>query len=241
MIRALPGDRARAAAQGAAVGVDLWFWRLDPAAPAGPLSADEEARAARFVRAPDAMAFRAARAGLRRVLAGYLGSDPAALTFHYGPQGKPSLPGGPAFNLSHAGGWAALAVCDADLPLGLDIEAHRAVEPEVAERFFAPAEAAALRGLRGPARETAFFRLWTRKEALVKAVGQGLSLPLDSFAVTVDAAARLLRLDHDDAAAWTLTDLAPGAGLQGALALRTAGRPVRLCLRAGTLPLTAAN
>lgn len=221
------------------VRVDLWYWPLsEPAAPV--LSADEEARAARFVRPQDFMEWRAARAGLRLRLAGYIGQTPGALSFDYGPQGKPVLTGGPAFNLSHAGGWAALAVTDPGADIGIDIEAHRPVEPAVTDHFFAPAEIAALAGLGGADWQVAFFRLWTRKEALVKALGAGLSLPLDAFDVTAGPAARLTRLEGGTVAEWHLADLAPGAGMQGALALRASGRAVEIRLREGALPLAAA-
>lgn len=218
-----------------ALRVDLHLWPLS--LPGSGLSADEEARAARFVTPRHAAAYRAARGGLRRVLAGYTGQPPADLRFDYGPQGKPSLRGGPAFNLSHAGHWAALAVAEAQVDLGIDIEAHRQVERAVAERFFSASEVAALSGLTGAAWELGFFRIWTRKEAVIKALGSGLSLPLDSFDVTAGANAQLLRLAGGDPSAWHLRDLAPGAGMQGALAVRAGGQPVEIRVCAGRLPL----
>lgn len=218
-----------------AIPVDLWFWRLDVPA-AAVLSAEEEARAARFVYAEDAARFRAARAGLRLVLAEHLGQAAAALRFAYGPEGKPALPGGPAFNLSHSGDWAALAVT-ARARIGIDIEAQRRVEPEVAARFFSAAEQAALAALAPADWQEGFFQIWTRKEAFVKALGQGLRRPLDSFDVTLGAAARLARLAEGGEAAWILENLALGAGYSGALAVETHGEAVKIRLRQGALPL----
>jgi 4'-phosphopantetheinyl transferase len=218
-----------------ALRVDLFFWPLT--APGTGLSADEETRAERFVQPRDAARYRAARGGLRRVLAGYTGQRPGDLRFDYGPQGKPFLTDGPAFNLSHAGGWAALAVAHDTVDLGLDIEAHRPVEPAVAERFFAPAEIAALAPLSGAAWQVGFFRLWTRKEAVIKALGTGLSHPLDAFDVTLGPEARLSRIEGGRVADWLLQDLGPGAGMQGAVAVRAAGRTLETRLCEGQLPL----
>lgn len=220
--------------------IDLYLWPLrgDEAAPSGAvLSVEEEARAARFVQPRHAAEFRAARSGLRRVLGDCTGQRPDRLRFHYGPQGKPALDGGPAFNLSHSGGWAALCVGPAGAELGLDIEAHRPVEPAVAERFFAPAEIAALAGLQGTAWVQGFFRLWTRKEALIKALGSGLSCPLDSFDMTAGAEPRLTRLEGGRPEEWTMIDLAPGPAMAGALAVRAHGAAVAIRLREGRLPL----
>jgi 4'-phosphopantetheinyl transferase len=216
--------------------VDLWLWRLDDAAGAEILSADEVARAARFVRPEDATAFRAARAGLRRVLGQYLDRPPQALSFSYGAEGKPALAGGPAFNLSHSGGWAALAVTE-EVRMGVDIEAHRPVEAAVAERFFSPAERALLAPLQGAAWQQGFFRCWTRKEAFLKALGRGLRRPLDSFDVTLGAEARITRIAEGGELDWQLIDLATGPGFAGAVAIEACGRPVRIALRQGRLPL----
>lgn len=218
------------------IGIDLWLWRLDAAPADVPLSPDEEARAARFVYPRHATAFRAARAGLRIAMAQYLGCPPGDLVFGYAPEGKPLIVGGPSFNLSHSGGWAALAVTET-ARLGVDIEAHRPVEPAIADRYFSPAEIAALSPLSGLDWQTAFFRVWTRKEAFVKALGTGLRRPLDSFDVSAEAAARLMRLAEGGAGDWTLLDLATGPGFAGAVAVEARGGPVRLTLRQGALPL----
>ena len=215
--------------------VDLWLW---PLTGGGALAPDEEARAARFVSPRHAAAFRAARSRMRDVLAGYTGTGPEALVFRYSDHGRPSLDGGPAFNLSHSGGWAALAVCDRALRLGIDIEAHRTVEDGIARRFFSAAEQRDLAALAPADRAVGFFRAWTRKEALVKACGPGLSMGLDTFDVTLGpGAARLTRIAGGRAEDWALIDLAPGPAMAGALAVEARGAPVRLRLRQGTLPL----
>lgn len=197
--------------------VDLWLWTLDEA-PDAPLSTEEAARAERFLRPEDGRRFAAARTGLRRILARYRDADPAELAFQVNPWGKPALEGGPFFNLSHSHDRAALAVCWT-AEIGIDIERVRPVEAGVAEAF-AASERATLARLSAAEWPAAFHRAWTRKEAVLKALGRGLSLPLASVEVTLGEAARLLRLHGDAAAAsaWSLQDLDPGPGFAGALA-----------------------
>jgi 4'-phosphopantetheinyl transferase len=147
------------------------------------LSAGEAARAARFRFAADRAAFLAAHALLRALLAAH--GIPAPV-FQSGPFGKPELVGAPGdvrFSLSHTRGLVAAALATRD-DLGVDVElAERAVDATgLAGRFFAPAEAACIAATPPENRQGAFLRLWTLKEAFAKAVGLGLSLPLDSFA-----------------------------------------------------------
>ena len=216
--------------------VELWLWRLDgaetaPEALAQHLDPAERARAARFARPGLAARYIAARGRMREILGRWTGTAPRALRFAEGAHGKPALPGGPHFNLSHSGDLAALAVC-ASHEVGVDIETRRPVESAVAERFFSPAERAALSALPAAAWEAGFFNAWTRKEAVIKALGLGLSLPLDCFDVTLapGAPARLTRIDHPGTAAadWTLLPFDAAPDTPGALALRAGGRPVRL-------------
>lgn len=202
--------------------IDLWLWALDGTmARIGDLTAPEQARAARFVQDRDRMHFIAARWQMRRILAKVTGGEPLITE---GPRGKPMIAGGPAFNLSHAGGLAALVVCAEDLPLGVDIEAHRPLDPGLDAIAFAPEERAELAALT-EGREAAFFRGWTRKEAVVKATGEGLYADLKSFAVSLGHP-RLLRFDGDDPAAWRLCDFIPRDDMAGAIAARTGGREV---------------
>lgn len=152
----------------------------------GCLSEDELTRAARFKFDRDRNRYIAGRGILRRTLAGYLRTNPAAIRFAYNPQGKPSLPaGGLQFNLSHSGGEALYAV-SLDVELGIDIERlNPAVEVEqIAANFFSPAEVAAILALPPRQRHNRFFDFWTRKEAYLKALGHGLSIPLNEFDVS---------------------------------------------------------
>jgi len=129
------------------------------------------------------------------------------------------------FNLTHSDGLAALGVSAAP-ELGVDVEQVRPLKEDIAERFFSPGEVAALRALPEDQQLPAFYRCWTRKEAVVKAIGEGLSRPLDSFDVTLDAdAARLLRMDGEDDGpqVWQLAHFAPAPGFAGAVACRTGG------------------
>ena len=202
--------------------VDIWRWALRPdPALAAHLSPDEHARAARFVHAEHRVAFEAARGRMREILGRMLDREPRDLSFDYGPQGKPTVPGGPPFNLSHSGGCAVLAVSDGP-EVGVDIEAWRDVEPGVAARYFTAAERRALAEMPF---ESGFFRCWTRKEAVIKADGRGLSMRLDAFDVTLDPEPALTRIDGDDPGHWHLIDLGEPAGMSGALAVRDAAGP----------------
>jgi 4'-phosphopantetheinyl transferase len=168
------------------------------------LSADELERAGRFRVEHARRAFVACRSALRRVLGERLGVAPAALTFTLSAHGRPSVAGGRvSFNVSHSGEVGLIAVADGERRIGVDVEQVRTTTDieALAERFFHPEEAAAIAG-----RRDAFFRCWTKKEAVVKAIGQGLSHPLETFVVDVD----------DDAPA-------PVAGVEG---LTVAGLPV---------------
>jgi len=219
----------------APVRIDLWTWPLEAshretAALEAILSADERRRAASFVFAADGRRFVVGRARLRQILSRYVAMPPEALRFRYGLHGKPALsPARPApnFNLSHSGGLAALVI--ASCHVGIDIEEVRPVDGAVAERFFSAGENAALRGLRGADWRDAFYRCWTRKEAVVKALGKGLSLRLASFDVSVaPSASLLLRLEgcRDAASQWSIVDVAFPRGVVGAIAARTMGRGV---------------
>ena len=159
------------------------------AAPWPLLSTDERERAARFHFARDRNNYVAARGGLRLILSRYTGLAPAELTFSYGAQGKPALvrtgtAPGLAFNLAHSGAYAVYAVGNARR-VGIDVERIRpeVCTDELAAATFSPRELGALRALAATERPDRFFTLWTCKEAYVKARGEGLSIPLDSFDV----------------------------------------------------------
>jgi 4'-phosphopantetheinyl transferase len=151
------------------------------------LDAEEQRRSASFVHRADASRFVLAHAALRIVLARCLGIEPSAVRYESGAHGKPHLPTGAAaleFNLSHSAGVGLIAVARG-LSVGVDVEEMRDLPDalEIAEAHFSPAERAALRSLPTDERRPAFFYCWTRKEAVIKATGEGLSQTLDSFDV----------------------------------------------------------
>jgi len=181
------------------------------------LSPDERERAARFRFVKDRDRFVAARGILRDILARYLGANAAALRFRYEAAGKPALADSSElrFNASHSHGLALYAVAT-ERDVGIDIELirPRVAEEKIAERFFRPAEAASLRTLPKEKQAEAFFRIWTRKEAYIKAVGTGLSMPLDSF-------------DPAEVPGWEVRDLDPDPRYRAALAVEGEGWSVR--------------
>jgi 4'-phosphopantetheinyl transferase len=136
------------------------------------------------------------------------------------------------FNVSHSGELALVAVT-AGVAVGVDVEAVRGMEDalRISERFFSAAERVVLAACPAAERDAAFFRCWTRKEAYVKAVGDGIALGLDRFDVSLDEGegARFLALESDAgrAAWWSLTHVDPGPGYVGALALPAHPRAVR--------------
>ena len=191
------------------------------------LSPEELERADRFGNPARRFSFLVARATLRGVLAHELGTDTAALRFATGPHGKPFLENPPTdlrFNLSHSGDIVLCAVAW-EREVGVDVER---VKPGIdhtalARRFFSPLENEQLTSLPRALQPAAFFAAWTRKEALVKAWGVGLSLPLDRFDVSVHPhrPAQLLgvREGPGQDGRWSVHELHPGPGHAGALAV----------------------
>lgn len=200
------------------------------------LSADELERAARFCFPRDRQRFTVARGVLRSLLGHYTRQRPEQLRFSYGPYGKPALAQPPdsaplSFNLSHAGELAIFAFAWRRA-LGVDIaQIDPAVATmEIAARFFAPDEYAQICALPQAERSVAFFRGWARKEAYIKARGVGLTMDLDSFAVTLGPhePARLLytRGEEAEAARWSIHTLDLAPGYQAALVIEGAhGQP----------------
>ena len=151
------------------------------------LDVEESERSRRFVRSADRHRFILAHAVLRLFLARCLGVAPAEVVYESGPHGKPRLGRGLAplqFNLSHSGEIALVAAAR-DSSLGVDVEHVRDVADmlEIADQHFSVAERAELRSLPPDGQRAAFFRCWTRKEAVIKVHGDGLGYPLDSFDV----------------------------------------------------------
>jgi 4'-phosphopantetheinyl transferase len=191
------------------------------------LSEDERARTERFYFEKDREHFIAARGLLRTILGRYLDQEPSELRFCYSRYGKPSLAASAGesalrFNISHAHGLALYAVTSGR-EIGIDLEHLRAdfAGEDIAERFFSRREVEALRALPADMRQKGFFNCWTRKEAYIKARGEGLSLPLDKFDVSLAPGepAALLSTPGDprEAARWSLRELEPGPGYVAAL------------------------
>ena len=161
------------------------------------------------------------------MLSRYLNQSPELLQFQYNDQGKPSLApkSQVEFNLSHAGDLALLAItCGGEV--GVDIESiDRKIEINlIAPRSFARAEVDRLFALPTSEQVSAFYRCWTRKEALIKAIGRGLSFPLDQFVVSLgpNEPAQLLRTfwDEREAEQWKLFGWEPAENYLAALAIR---------------------
>jgi 4'-phosphopantetheinyl transferase len=198
------------------------------------LDPDERERAARFHFERHARAYILGRGVLRALIGAHLNVSPEAIRFRYGAKGKPALDLGPAalsFNFSNSGPFGLYALTQG-CELGVDVEELHAVAQmvDVAARFFARDEISDLMSLPEPERPGAFFRCWTRKEAYVKAVGDGLSVPLDSFRVTLLAGepARITHLDgsEESALGWTLHDVSPTPEHVGGLAYPDVERPL---------------
>jgi 4'-phosphopantetheinyl transferase len=146
------------------------------------LSANEREHAGRFRFEADRVRSIVARGGLRRILSSYCGASPHAMEFHIGSHGKPALlnPSALEFNVSHSGDCVLIAVTSG-VPCGVDIELIRPIieERDVADRFFCPREMEWL-----SRNENGFHRLWVMKEAIIKAMGLGVSIPLSHIDVT---------------------------------------------------------
>lgn len=191
------------------------------------LTADELARAQRFLFARDRHHFITARAILRTLLGSYLQQDPRAVMLTYGGRGKPALaiqrPDAPLeFNLSHSAGMALYAFT-LHAQTGVDIEFHRDLQDlrQLAATVFSASELAALDALPPTLQKVGFYAAWTRKEAFIKAIGEGVAFPLDRFDVSLTPGepASLLRIHGDPTAAqrWQMVAFTPAEQFSGAL------------------------
>lgn len=214
--------------------IHVWRQKLQLAPPAVEefrklLSVDEQARAQRFRFEEGRTEYVVSRGTLRVILSAYQSLPLDHLQFVYSEYGRPSLvehtSSEPiAFNISHSGSITLLAFTR-HRRIGVDIEEVRQnFDPtEIAENFFSVSERTVLRELPPDLRHEAFFRCWTRKEAFIKALGEGLSHPLDAFDVSLAPGEppELLatRPNGCEAARWALCDMAIPHGYVGALAV----------------------
>lgn len=220
-----PARRALSLARSLNTGeVHLWFGSLEALVPHeralnNLLSLEEKARLDKYAFPVHRRRFILRRGILRLILASYLECRAQDITYVYGAYGKPSLAGGPAFNL---------ADCDDDFicavtrhgEVGVDIERVRPLEDfaEIAQRYFSSLENKVFASLHESERLEAFFCGWTRKEAIVKAEGMGLSRPLDSFDVMLYPDCRKQTVMVSPGRTWSLCDIRPAPGLIGAVA-----------------------
>ena len=221
--------------------VDLWLWPLTEQSGAEAdhwrvLTADERARADRFVFPKHRLRYIHGRGRLREILGAYTGIAPQDIRFALSAYDKPSLANAEApklfFNLSHSQGLAALGI-SADVEMGVDVEWIRLLKEDIAGNYFSARECAVLRALPEAAQPRAFFECWTRKEAYIKASGEGLSIPLDSFDVAYGpgVAPEFLRIDEpqkQNVAEWRLYSFEPEPGCMGAIAAKTNGAPLNV-------------
>jgi 4'-phosphopantetheinyl transferase len=195
------------------------------------LAEDEIERAARFRFAKDRDQYVVGRSMMRALLGHYLGCLPQEIRLCYSPYGKPDLPDGLRsdlrFNLSHSRELVLLAVTRGSA-IGVDVEfiEPKVINERVAEQFFSPYEVATLKALPAELQVLGFFNCWTRKEAFIKAKGEGLSMPLDQFDVSLQPGqpARLLavRPNARGLDRWSLLDLRLRDGYVGAVAVEKA-------------------
>lgn len=220
--------------------VDVWAIRTKASSAVAAqveriLAPDEKCRAEQFRFDQIRDSFIVSRGALRILLGCYLDIHAADIQFQYSSKGKPSIAecGRIEFNVSHSTSVAVFAFTRG-CSIGIDVERFRTLPDmqAIANDFFCSAETAELMALPPEQREHAFFLCWTRKEAYVKATGDGLSASLDSFRVSLQPgrSASLIHLAHDmhGAKAWTLNDLRLACDLAAAVAYGDRQRPLRV-------------
>jgi len=208
------------------------------------LCESERARAARFHFERDRRRFITARAFLRILIGRYLRKAPSAIQFGYGPRGKPFLVGEETvdlrFNVSHSHELALYAVTRGT-EVGVDVEYSREdiSAEKIARRFFSGREIAALDSLPPDQRPKAFLVCWTRKEAYIKARGEGLAVALDSFSVTIkpDEPPVIIAPDEaQEASRWSVLALDPGPQYVAAVVVEERNPFLRCLEFPGTFP-----
>ncbi|PWU03983.1 MAG: 4-phosphopantetheinyl transferase [Terriglobia bacterium] len=228
----------------------LWCWRTAAsfdetlaARGVGFLSEDEMERYRRYLVPEAARTFLAARVLLRSVLSEYIDRSPASWRFALNPWGRPYLAADDilpalAFNLSHKPGFVACLV-GANRELGVDVEDASAARPHllaIAERFFSPSEAAALRALPAAGQMNRFYELWTLKESYIKARGVGLSLGLSQFSFSVGGETAGISFDpgfDDIASRWDFRLFRSHAPYLLATAIQLERRPLAILMKDG--------
>jgi 4'-phosphopantetheinyl transferase len=206
----------------------------------GFLCASEKERARRFKFDVHRNRFIAGRGLLRKMLGRYLNCEPSKLEFAYSAQGKPELLGefsksGFHFNLAHSENAALFAITRIG-QIGIDIEHVRAVKnvDDLVARFFCARENKSFQKISDEEKPAAFFNLWTRKEAILKATGEGITRSLNLVEVSFlpGEPARLVSVsgDSEKATRWILRDLSPAPGFAGALAIQAREIQVRTFL-----------
>ena len=187
------------------------------------LTADEQQRADKFYLRRDTDHYIVGRGALRSILANYVGLPAAAISIEYGQYGKPVLTNQPIkFNLSHSGDIALLGISK-QYEIGVDIEFMRDIRDAeaIVERFFSFNERATFQRTPYAQRRSVFYNGWTRKEAFIKAIGRGLSYPLDAFDVSIgeDESPALLRIADPtmSASQWCLRSFEPEQGYKAAI------------------------
>jgi 4'-phosphopantetheinyl transferase len=212
--------------------VHIWYAQSQPPFPeltrlASLLSADEQERASHFRFPKNRDEYVLCRGMLRTLLGFYAGIDPQQVCLQYGPHGKPEWAGSGSqrlpFNASHSDGLAICGFTEGHR-IGVDVEKVRRdfATSEIAERFFSPAERDALSRVPEASRHYAFFRCWARKEAYIKALGEGLSHPLRQFDVSIepnDARILAIRPDSSEVSRWQMKDLPLPEEYVGAVAV----------------------
>ncbi|HEV2558473.1 MAG TPA: 4'-phosphopantetheinyl transferase superfamily protein [Microvirga sp.] len=221
--------------------LDVWTWDLDhPPLDRQRLETaldqSELRRAERFRSAQGRNRFVAGRGYLRLILGRYTGIEPRSIEFTYGKWGKPALrpasnPGNVTFNLSHSENVAAVAVAK-DAPTGIDVERVVPADVDLATPCLSEAERRAWESLTGREADVMFFERWTRKEAITKAIGVGLNLPLHQIEITGDLGRAPNGLRHgaasEQSSIWRLYPFEPTPGFVGAVASEATALQVRM-------------
>ncbi|MBI3153479.1 MAG: 4'-phosphopantetheinyl transferase superfamily protein [Chloroflexi bacterium] len=195
------------------------------------LSPDETARANRFYFERDRHRYIFGRGILRILLSSYLGKEASRITFLYGQHGKPAIEAPLHFNLAHSNDWAVF-VFVRDSEIGIDIEHIRPLQDadDFARQFFTTNESAWINSLPHDQKWNGFYKLWTCKEAYLKANGSGLTVPLNqaeiSFSKNDTAKLTSIGGDVKEASKWRLELFKPVEGYQAALAIERYDGPV---------------